>query len=51
MCREQEERILKIGRKTRTLKIGEIRCRYTGLSSLKGFNDDYYVDKIMISIF
>ena len=34
--RDQEKRIIQIGRKILTLKIGEFRCRYTGLSSLKG---------------
>jgi hypothetical protein len=43
MCRDQEERIFKIGRKTRTLKIGEIRCRYTGPSSLKGFKIYFFL--------
>ncbi len=35
--RDQGKGIFKIGLKTRTLKIGEIRCRYTGPSSLKGY--------------
>ncbi len=33
MYRDQEKRIIQIGRKTPTLQIGEYRCRYTGLSS------------------